>query len=133
SRQVDALDCAGLMVDYRNAPDHQHPVGRDDVEAVLGALAADGRLDGRRWALAGQHSGGGLAAVVARRLRGQDASAAPSAPAAAPRTPGPAPPRRPAGSTGGGGRSPVSPPAAPSPSSSPDGCASRTRSPPRRR
>ena len=79
SRQVDALGCAGLMVDYRNAPDHQHPVGRDDVEAVLGALAADGRLDGRRWALAGQHSGGGLAFVVARRLREQGAIPAPSA------------------------------------------------------
>src|SRR5699024_4757544 len=73
------LDCAGLMVDYRNAPDHQHPVGRDDVEAVLGALAADGRLDGRRWALDGQHSGGGLAFVVARRLREQGAIPAPSA------------------------------------------------------
>src|SRR5699024_12167909 len=78
-REVDALDCAGHMVDYRNAPVHQHPVGRDDVEAVLGALASDGRLDGRRWALAGQHSGGGLAFVVARRLREQGAIPAPSA------------------------------------------------------
>jgi epsilon-lactone hydrolase len=79
SRQVDALGCAGLMVDYRNAPDHQHPVARDDVEAVLGALAADGRLEGRRWVLAGQHSGGGLAFVVARRLRAQSEIPAPSA------------------------------------------------------
>lgn len=79
SRQVDARDCAGLMIDYRNAPDHQHPVGRDDVEAALGALAADGRLEGRRWALTGQHSGGGLAFVVARRLREQDRVPAPDA------------------------------------------------------
>ncbi len=68
SRQVEAHDCAGLMVDYRNAPDHQHPVARDDVEAVLAALAADGRLGEGPWVLSGQHSGGGLAVVVARRL-----------------------------------------------------------------
>ncbi|WP_114855179.1 alpha/beta hydrolase fold domain-containing protein [Brachybacterium sp. YJGR34] len=72
SRQVDLRGCAGLMIDYRNAPDHQHPVARDDAEAVLGALAADGRLEGRPWVLSGQHSGGGLAVVVARRLRDQD-------------------------------------------------------------
>src|SRR5699024_4158190 len=75
----DALDCAGLKIDYRNAPDHQHPVSRDDVEAVPGALAADGRLDGRRWALAGPHSGGGLAFAVSRPLREQGATPAPSA------------------------------------------------------
>src|SRR5699024_12623172 len=74
-----ALCCPGLIVDSRHAPVCHHPVGRDDVDAVLGALAADGRLDGRRWALAGQHSGGGLAFVVARRLREQDAIPAPSA------------------------------------------------------
>ena len=79
SRQVDALGCAGLMIDYRNAPDHQHPVGRDDVEAALGALAADGRLEGRCWVLSGQHSGGGLAFVIARRLREQEGIPAPSA------------------------------------------------------
>ena len=78
SRQIDALGCAGLMVDYRNAPDHQHPVGRDDVEAALGALAADGRLRAP-WALTGQHSGGGLAFVVARRLREQQQIPAPAA------------------------------------------------------
>lgn len=69
SRQAEARGCAGLMIDYRNAPDHQHPVGRDDVESALAALAADGRLADRPWVLAGQHSGGGLAFVVARRLR----------------------------------------------------------------
>ena len=79
SRQVEAMGCAGLMIDYRNAPDHQHPVGRDDVESALAALAADGRLDGRSWVLAGQHSGGGLAFVLARRLRQREDIPSPSA------------------------------------------------------
>jgi monoterpene epsilon-lactone hydrolase len=79
SRQVEARNCAGLMVDYRNAPDHQHPVARDDVEAVIEALAADGRLRAGRWVLSGQHSGGGLAVVVARRLRDRADLPAPSA------------------------------------------------------
>lgn len=79
SRQVEARNCAGLMVDYRNAPDHQHPVARDDVEAVIEALAADGRLRPGRWVLSGQHSGGGLAMVVARRLGDRADVPAPSA------------------------------------------------------
>lgn len=79
SRQAEAMGCAGLMIDYRNAPDHQHPVGRDDVESALAALAADGRLDGRRWVLTGQHSGGGLAFVMARRLRQRQDIPSPSA------------------------------------------------------
>lgn len=79
SRQVDARNCAGLMIDYRNAPDHQHPVARDDVEAVLAALTADGRLGERPWVLAGQHSGGGLAFVIARRLQQRPEIPAPSA------------------------------------------------------
>ena len=83
SRQVEAQDCAGLMVDYRNAPDHQHPVGRDDVEAVLAALAADGRLGEGPWVLSGQHSGGGLAVVVARRLVEQESEALAPVPAPA--------------------------------------------------
>lgn len=78
SRQVEALGGAGLMVDFRNAPDHQHPVGRDDVEAVLTALAADGRLD-RPWVLTGQHSGGGLAVAIAGRLREREDIPSPSA------------------------------------------------------
>ncbi|GAA1484115.1 alpha/beta hydrolase fold domain-containing protein [Brachybacterium fresconis] len=75
SRQADARGCAGLMVDYRNAPDHQHPVALDDSEAVLTALVADGRLGDQPWVLAGQHAGGGLAFSVARRLRGTDVPA----------------------------------------------------------
>lgn len=79
SRQVEARGCAGLMIDYRNAPDHVHPIGLDDTEAALHALAADGRLADQPWVLTGQHSGGGLAFSVARRLREQDAVPAPSA------------------------------------------------------
>lgn len=79
SRQAEARGCAGLMIDYRNAPDHQHPVGRDDVESALAVLAADGRLAGRPWVLAGQHSGGGLAVVIARRLRERPEIPAPAA------------------------------------------------------
>ncbi|MDN6301757.1 MAG: alpha/beta hydrolase [Brachybacterium sp.] len=79
SRQVDALGCAGLMIDYRNAPDHQHPVGRDDVEAGPAAGGAYVGRVGRPGGLAGQHSGGGLGFVIARRLRGQDAVPAPAA------------------------------------------------------
>lgn len=67
SHQAAALDCAGIMIDYRVAPDHQHPVALDDAEAVIGALRAAGILD-RPWALTGQNAGGGLALTIARRL-----------------------------------------------------------------
>lgn len=67
SQQAQALGCAGLMVDYRVAPDHTHPVALEDTEAVLGALGAAGMLD-RPWVLSGQNAGGGLALTVARRL-----------------------------------------------------------------
>ncbi|PZP14541.1 MAG: esterase [Brachybacterium faecium] len=79
SKQADALDCAALMVDYRTAPDHTHPVARDDSEGVLHALAADGRLTAGPWVLSGQHAGGGLAFAIARRLREQSEIPAPAA------------------------------------------------------
>ncbi|MFC7375738.1 MULTISPECIES: alpha/beta hydrolase fold domain-containing protein [unclassified Brachybacterium] len=79
SRQVDDHGCAGLMVDYRNAPDHQHPVALDDAEAVLTSLVSDGRLAGQPWVLAGQHAGGGLAFAIARRLRERSEIPAPAA------------------------------------------------------
>ena len=69
SRQAEARGCAGLMIDYRNAPDHQHPVGRDDVESALAVLAADGRLAGRPWVRGGPHSRGGHAGVSHRPHR----------------------------------------------------------------
>lgn len=66
SAQAEAAGCAGLMIDYRAAPDHQHPVALDDVRAVIGALAEDGRISDGSWILAGQNAGGGLAVSLAR-------------------------------------------------------------------
>lgn len=74
SRQARELGCAGLMVDYRVAPDHQHPVALDDAQAVLVELAARGVLD-RPWVLSGENAGGGLALTIARRLADSGASA----------------------------------------------------------
>jgi len=79
SRQADARGCAALMIDYRTAPDHQHPVALDDTESALAALVADGRLADRPWVLSGAHAGGGLAFSVARRLRDRGDIPAPSA------------------------------------------------------
>ena len=86
SRQAQAQDCAALMVDYRTAPDHTHPIAIEDTEAVLRALTEDGRLRAGNWVLTGQHAGGGLALTVARRLveqaAQQESSAAVPAPGA---------------------------------------------------
>ena len=79
SRQVDARGCAGLMIDYRTAPDHVHPIALDDAESALAALTADGRLAAAPWILSGQHAGGGLAFTVARHLRERDEVPAPAA------------------------------------------------------
>ncbi|MCL6422579.1 alpha/beta hydrolase [Brachybacterium sp. JHP9] len=68
SAQADARGCAGLMIDYRVAPDHQHPVALDDTEAVLAQLAEQGVLAGG-WILAGHNAGAGMALAIARRLR----------------------------------------------------------------
>ncbi|WP_058234697.1 alpha/beta hydrolase fold domain-containing protein [Devriesea agamarum] len=65
STTARARDCAGLMIDYRLAPDHRHPVALDDVEAVLNELP----LSQRPWVLSGQNAGGGLALVALRRRR----------------------------------------------------------------
>lgn len=69
SEQAAAAECAGLMIDYRGGPDHQHPVGLEDAEAVLIELAREGRLRAGGWALTGQNAGGGLALALTRRLR----------------------------------------------------------------
>lgn len=68
SRQADQRGCAGLMIDYRTAPDHQHPIAVDDTEAVLAELAERGIIGDSPWVLSGHHAGGGLALTVARRL-----------------------------------------------------------------
>ncbi|MGQ4496107.1 alpha/beta hydrolase fold domain-containing protein [Dermabacteraceae bacterium P13101] len=67
SRQAEALDCAALLIDYRYAPDHQHPVAAQDVDAVLSEIAATGE----KWVLAAHNSGGGLALNACRRLAQQ--------------------------------------------------------------
>jgi acetyl esterase len=61
-------------VEYRLAPEHRFPAALDDSLAAIRWLAANaGELggDGSRLALAGDSAGGNLAAVAARRLRGE--------------------------------------------------------------
>jgi acetyl esterase len=64
--------CAVVSVDYRLAPEHPWPAAVEDVDAVLDQIGRDGAsvgLDGAWVALAGDSSGGTLAAVAARRAR----------------------------------------------------------------
>ncbi|MGP9694750.1 alpha/beta hydrolase fold domain-containing protein [Brachybacterium sp. AOP25-B2-12] len=68
SAQADAQECAALMIDYRAAPDHVHPVALDDTGAVLTVLAEQGILRPGGWVLTGQNAGGGLALTIARRI-----------------------------------------------------------------
>lgn len=61
-------------VDYRLAPEHRFPAALDDSLAAIRWLAADGGElggDPGRFALAGDSAGGNLAAVAARKLRGE--------------------------------------------------------------
>lgn len=78
SRHAHEQGCAALMIDYRTAPDHQHPIALDDVEAVLAALGEQGVLGETPWVLSGQHAGGGLALVVTRRLLDAEAPVVPA-------------------------------------------------------
>jgi len=61
-------------VEYRLAPEHRFPAALDDSLAAirwLAAHAAELGGDGSRLAVAGDSAGGNLAAVSARRLRGE--------------------------------------------------------------
>lgn len=69
STQVDAQQCAGLVLDYRVAPDHQHPIAVDDTEAALTQLTQRGVLTGAPWVLSGHHAGAGVAVATACRIR----------------------------------------------------------------
>ncbi|MFC9388286.1 alpha/beta hydrolase [Streptomyces venezuelae] len=62
-----------VSVDYRRAPEHRFPAAEDDVCTTLG-WAAD-RYPGRPLVLAGDSSGGNLAAAAALRARDGDGPA----------------------------------------------------------
>ncbi|MFC0675327.1 alpha/beta hydrolase [Brachybacterium hainanense] len=78
SQLADAHECAALMIDYRFAPDHVHPVALDDAEAVLAALQERGTLAGAPWVLTGHNSGGGLALSIASRLQHREGAIRPA-------------------------------------------------------
>lgn len=70
-----------VAVDYRLAPEHAYPAALDDVEACWRWARAEARAlgaDGLRFALAGDSSGGNLAAALTLRLA-QAGSAQPAA------------------------------------------------------
>ncbi|HUH88732.1 MAG TPA: alpha/beta hydrolase [Pusillimonas sp.] len=69
---TDAAQCVVVSVDYRRAPEHAFPAGLNDCYAVVEWIAKNGRdpnsgigWNGQSFAVAGDSSGGNLAAAVA--------------------------------------------------------------------
>jgi acetyl esterase len=66
-----------VAVDYRLAPEHVYPAALDDFEAAWRWARKEARAlgaDGERFAVAGDSSGGNLAAALTLRLRTQGAA-----------------------------------------------------------
>jgi acetyl esterase len=66
---ANAAGATVAAVDYRLAPEHPFPAALDDSLAAVRWLAAE--FAGEPLVVAGDSAGGNLAAVVARRLRGE--------------------------------------------------------------
>jgi acetyl esterase len=69
SRLANAAGATVAAVDYRLAPEHRFPAALEDALAAIRRLAAE--FKGAPLAVAGDSAGGNLAAVCARRLRGE--------------------------------------------------------------
>jgi acetyl esterase len=73
---ANRLPAVVVAVDYRCAPEHVYPVGLDDVETAwrwARSCAMALGADGVRYIVAGDSSGGNLAAALALRLRARGA------------------------------------------------------------
>ncbi|WP_406860364.1 alpha/beta hydrolase fold domain-containing protein [Streptomyces sp. HUAS MG47] len=70
---VERSGATVVSVDYRRAPEHRFPAAEDDVHTVL--TWAAGAYPGRVLVVAGDSSGGNLAAAVALRARDGDGPA----------------------------------------------------------
>ncbi|MBJ6137171.1 alpha/beta hydrolase [Marinobacter litoralis] len=62
--------CEVIIPDYRLAPEHPYPAAPDDAETVIQSLIQEGK-PAEKMAIAGDSAGGGLALVLAMRLREQ--------------------------------------------------------------
>jgi acetyl esterase len=74
---ANRLDAVLVAVEYRLAPEHVYPAALDDVEAAWRWARAEAHTlgaDGERFAVAGDSSGGNLAAALTLRLRAQGAA-----------------------------------------------------------
>ena len=69
---ANRLDAAVVAVGYRCAPEHRYPAALDDVDAAWHWCREEARalhVDANRMAVAGDSSGGNLAAALTLRLR----------------------------------------------------------------